>query len=97
MVATLEHMNDQIVLSFLLEAFLQRTHLQPAHWHRSAREISRWEYPVGAGVLHSGEMWHGPANAIKGEERRISKLNQHLAQIDVIKQHGVIYQEIQRA
>ncbi|MDL2327947.1 MobA/MobL family protein [Ruminococcaceae bacterium OttesenSCG-928-A11] len=31
------------------------------------------------------------ANIIKGEERRISTLNQHLAQVDIHKQHGAVY------
>jgi len=31
------------------------------------------------------------ANAIKKEERRISTLNQHLAQVDIFKQHKAVY------
>ena len=33
------------------------------------------------------------ANTIKSEERRISTLNQHLAQVDILKQHGTVYKK----
>ena len=33
------------------------------------------------------------ANTIKGEERRISTLNQHLAQVDILKQHSAVHKK----
>ena len=42
-------------------------------------------------ITHLHQSQYDLANAIKKEERRISTLNQHLAQVDIFKQHKAVY------
>jgi hypothetical protein len=44
-------------------------------------------------VIEIHERYYEVANEIKAVERRISKLNEHLAQVDIYNQHRKIYQK----